>query len=452
MTRRPFEDLHPDAGVRPRVADATYPQRGERPVGIAAGLVVEVDRMPLGVHPQALLARQRALHGTIEQPRGERRLRLVAHVLLAAERSPVRDQFDGHLGRVDRQHASDVVTVVPHPLAAGVHVERTLVSLTGRHGQGRLGFEEGMLDALRVERLGDRERARRERFGEVGATRVRADRQHVGVGAPHRQRGIGCERRDRIGVRDVHVVGDLDEFGRRPGVVTGVGDDDRQHVAGVRGATTDGDQYGPVLVDDPDPQLAGQVGGGEHGLDAGCGEGRGRIDGHDVGAGVIGEVQRGVQHSGDPDVVDVVPLAHRQWCRFVLRAGTSDRGGEGRLERLAVGNRFDRVEDLHVPGATAQMGTEVRGHARLRQRRALLVDLGLGPHHDAGDAESALETTAGGERVGEALTLRFVDTLERDDRLALGLGDVVLTRHDRLAVDHHRATAALARRRATILR
>ena len=53
---------------------------------------------------------------------------------------------------------------------------------------------------------------------------------------------------------------------------------------------------------------------------------------------------------------------------------------------------------------------------------ALLVDLRLGPHHDAGDAEPALQAAAGGEGVGEALPLVGVDALERDDRLA---GDLV---------------------------
>ena len=88
----------------------------------------------------------------------------------------------------------------------------------------------------------------------------------------------------------------------------------------------------------------------------------------------------------------------------------------------------------------------------LGERVALLVDLRLGPHHDAGDAEPALQTAARGEGVGEALPLGLVDTFERDDRLAVGLGDVVLARHGRLAVDQHRAAAALTRRRAAVLR
>ncbi len=65
----------------------------------------------------------------------------------------------------------------------------------------------------------------------------------------------------------------------------------------------------------PDPQLAGDVGGGEDRLDAGGGERRGGVDGDDVGAGVVGEVQRGVQHAGHADVVDVAAVAERQLRR-----------------------------------------------------------------------------------------------------------------------------------------
>ena len=82
---------------------------------------------------------------------------------------------------------------------------------------------------------------------------------------------------------------------------------------------------------------------------------------------------------------------------------------------------------------------------------ALLVDLGLGPHDDAGDAEAALQPAAGGEGVGVALALVVVDALERDDRAAGHLGQRLLARHDGLAVDQHRAAPALARRRAAVL-
>ncbi len=186
--------------------------------------------------------------------------------------------------------------------------------------------------------------------------------------------------------------------------------------------------------------------------DAGRGERGGRVDGDDVGAGVLGEVQRGVQHPGHADVVDVVAVAEGERRSLVFRTRSTDRGRELRLERAAMGHCVDRVEDLHVAGAPAEMCPEVGLHGCLGERVALLVDLGLGPHDDARDAEPALQAAARRERVGEALPFGLVDALECGDRLAVDLGDVVLARHGGLAVDQHGAASALARWRAPVLR
>ena len=163
----PLEHLHPDRGVGAGVADGAHPDRGEHAVGVAAGPVLETDRVALGVHAEALLARQRALHRAVEQPGGERGLRLVAHVLLAAERPAVGHQLDDDPVGGDVEHAADVVAVVPHALAAGVDVQRALVAGARRHGERRLRLEEGVLDALGLEHLvdgvGARRRARRRR-------------------------------------------------------------------------------------------------------------------------------------------------------------------------------------------------------------------------------------------------------------------------------------------------
>ena len=66
------------------------------------------------------------------------------------------------------------------------------------------------------------------------------------------------------------------------------------------------------------------------------------------------------------------------------------------------------------------------GHVVAGEVGALLVDLGLGPHDDAGDAEAALQAAAGGEGVGVAVALVPRQALERDDRLAGHLGQRLL--------------------------
>ena len=45
---------------------------------------------------------------------------------------------------------------------------------------------------------------------------------------------------------------------------------------------------------------------------------------------------------------------------------------------------------------------------------ALLVDLGLGAHHNAGDTETALQPTARGERIGESIALFSINAFKRD--------------------------------------
>ena len=446
----PLQHLHPDRRVGAGVPDGPHPDRLQHAVGVAPGPVLETHRVPLGVHPEALLTRQRALHRAVEQPRRQRCLGLVAHVLLAPEGAAVGDELDDDLVGPDPEHPTDVVAVVPHALATGVDVHRLLVAVPGRDGQRRFRLQEGVLDALGLEHLVDGVGTGRQQAVDVAAG-VHAARQDVVVGAPHGQLGAGLDRRQGIGHRCEHVVADLDQLRRRPRLLARLGDDDGQHVAGVRRATADGDHDRPVLVDDPDAQLARDVRRREDPDDTGGG-GRGRrVDRRDVGAGVRGEVQRGVEHAGHADVVDVPAVAERQLGRLVLGARRTDRTAQRGLERLALGHGLDGVEDLDVAGAPTQVGAEVRGHRPAVEVGALLVDLRLGPHDDAGDAEPALQPTAGGERIGEALPLVGVDALERHDLLAGDLLQPEVAADDGLAVDHHRAAAALARRRAAVL-
>ncbi len=78
----------------------------------------------LGWISSALLTRQRALHRALEQPRRERGLGLVRHVLLAAERAH-RSTTSSTVTRpaVDAEHRGDLVAVVPDALAARLHVQ-----------------------------------------------------------------------------------------------------------------------------------------------------------------------------------------------------------------------------------------------------------------------------------------------------------------------------------------
>ena len=95
----------------------------------------------------------------------------------------------------------------------------------------------------------------------------------------------------------------------------------------------------------------------------------------------------------------------------------------------------------------------MRRHRRAVEVGALLVDLRLGPHHDAGDAEPALQPAARGEgarrsaRRSSASTPSSVTT-----SLPATLSSGEVAADDGLAVDEHGAAAALPRRRAAVLR
>ncbi len=151
--------------------------------------------------------------------------------------------------------------------------------------------------------------------------RVLGRRQHVGVGAPHRDLRV-VDRGHRVGDRRA-----ARRSRRRRAAAAAracwrvVGHDDGEHVAGVRGAPAHGDQHRPVLVDEPDAQLAGDVGGGEHGDDA-----RRASRGADVSMrDDVGRGRASVRWSaacsmpGTREVVDVVAVAERQLARLVLQ-------------------------------------------------------------------------------------------------------------------------------------
>ncbi len=276
-------------------------------------------------------------------------------------------------------------------------------------------------------------------------------RQHVAVGAPHGDL-VGRHRHVGVGQRRERLVGHFDQGGRVPGGLARLGHHDGQHVARVRGAPALGDEHRPVLVDDAHAQVAGDIGGREDGDGPGRSQGPGRVDADDVGPGVVGEAQGGVQQAGRAQVVDVAPVAQGQRLRLVLGPPAAYPASGGKDDLAARGDRLDGVEDLDVPGAAAKMGAEMAGHVLPGQGRAFAVDLRLGPHDDTGDAETALEPARGGEGLGVAPALGFVEALERGHGAALDLSQRGLARHLRLAVEQDRATPALAARRAAVLR
>ena len=184
MTGGPLEHLHADRGVRPRVTDHPHPERGQVARFVAARRVLHADRVPLGVHEERLLTTEGRAHRTVEQPGGERRLPLIRHVLLAAERAAVAHQFGHHARPVDIEDPRDVIAVIPDALTTREHHEPTEVDrvttgaatgqrqrFAGRHRnrERRLRLKERVVDALSLERLRHHVSRRRERLVNIPA-------------------------------------------------------------------------------------------------------------------------------------------------------------------------------------------------------------------------------------------------------------------------------------------
>ena len=110
---------------------------------------------------------------------------------------------------------------------------------------------------------------------------------------------------------------DLDEVAGVLGDVAGLGDDERDRLAGEAHVAVGEQPERPAAVAalEVDPRLddvAVEVGAGEHGDDAGQLAGRADVERRDRAAGDVAADERDVQQPGHDDVVDVAAVAGQQ--------------------------------------------------------------------------------------------------------------------------------------------
>ena len=103
-----LEHFRADRSVRALVADDAGLHGGDAAFGIAADLVLELDRVPLRMDVEAFGPRERELDRPAGEPGHERRLGLDRHVLFAAERAAVADELGLHAVAVDAEHATRI--------------------------------------------------------------------------------------------------------------------------------------------------------------------------------------------------------------------------------------------------------------------------------------------------------------------------------------------------------
>ena len=410
----PLQHFVANRGVGPGIAGDPGPDRGEAPALVAAHGVGHPQRVALHVHADGLLARQRELHRGAGHPGEDGGVAVDPEIFLRAERAPVADQRDADAPLGLAEQARDLPPVVPDPLAPGVDAH----ALFGVMGERRLRLEEGVLDELRLERL-------RDDVGRAGERLIRGAALDLPrleqVALLMHSRRIGTKRGLGIGDRLQHLVLDGDRRRRQAGRPAGGRGYGREHVADIARGLPLRDEGRPVIVDAADGAVTRDVLGQDDANDARHGPRTGEVDPLHDGTGMIGKAQRAVQHARQGHVIDERLHPQRQLRAFVARRPRPQSAGPLQpgchLPGEEPSSEFDRVDDLHVPRAPAEMRPEhlrdlvARGPGGLREEGAGLDD-------DARRAEPALGGTGRSEGQGERLPLTLGETFERHDRRA----------------------------------
>ena len=136
--------------------------------------------------------------GDCSEPGRERGLRLVRHVLLAAERAAVRHELDGDAPGVDRR--APTRSGRGRPTRPGHPTTRAGRRCRRAARPGRRAVDSGSRNACSMRWVWNTSCTTCALAAERGidvAARVRRPREHVAVEAPHRVVAPGCDRGDR---------------------------------------------------------------------------------------------------------------------------------------------------------------------------------------------------------------------------------------------------------------
>ena len=346
--------------------------------------------------------------------------------------------------------------------------------LRGLAGVGALkddiALGEGLVQVTKVARAAAYQVAR-----DVAA--LREHKCHVALGVDH---DVVIERLGKVEQRLEHLVVDLNELERLVGGLLGLGGDDRHLLVLVAHQVLEdqavvGARLRVALAGDGKATL-GHVLVGVDAHDARHLQGARRIDGADLGAGIGAALELDNQGAGGHQVARVDGTALEQGLRVLLRLLVSDllvgdavRAGvvDRQLGQLKAHLHAGLVKEADngaqlalVAAATAEVAGELAREllARGDEARVLLGGAGKRQHvHDkAGGAKTALLGAFGSHRAGKRLGLSL-ETLERGDGMALDARGGNRAAQHRVAVEPHRAQAAVgglagaAHRRATLL-
>ena len=277
-----------------------------------------------------------------------------------------------------------------------------------------------------------------------------------------------------------HLVVDLDELKRLVGGLLGLGGDDRHLLVLVTDKVLEnqavvGTRLRIALAGDGKAAL-GHVLVSVDAHDAGHLQGARRIDGADLGAGIRAALELNDERAGGHQVACVDGTALEQRLRVLLgllvgdllirdavAAGVVDRQLghlKAHLHAGLVEEADDGAQLALVAAATAKVAGQLARQFLTRGDEARVLLGGAGErqhvHDEAGGAKTALLGAFGSHRTGERLGLGL-EALERGDGMALNTGGGNRAAQHRVAVEPHRAQAAVggfagaAHRRAALL-
>ena len=306
---------------------------------------------------------------------------------------------------------------------------------------------------------------------------LREHKGHVALGVNH---DVVIERLGKVEQRLEHLVVDLDELERLVGGLLGLGGDNRHLLVLVTDEVLEdqavvGTRLRIALTGNGKAAL-GHVLVGVDAHHAGHLQGTRRVDGADLGAGIRAALELNDERAGGHHIARVDGTALEQGPRVLLgllvgdllvgdavAAGVVDRQLghlKAHLYARLVKEAHDGAQLALVAAATAEIAGKLAREllARGNEARVLLGGAGKRQHvHDeAGGAKTALLSAFGGHGAGKRLGLGL-ETLERGDGAALNARGGNRAAQHRVAVEPHRAKAAVgglagaAHRRATLL-
>ena len=312
------------------------------------------------------------------------------------------------------------------------------------------------------------------------ASNVAALREHKGHVALRVDYDVVIECLGKVEQRLKYLVVDLDELKRLVGGLLGLGGDDRHFLVLVTHEVLEdqavvGTRLRIALAGDGKAAL-GHVLVGVNTHDAGHLQGARRFDRADLGASIRAALEFDDERAGGHHIARVDGTALEQGLRILLgllvgdllvgdavAAGVVDRQ-LGQLKAHLYAGLVEETNDgaqlALVAAATAEVAGELARELLARGDKAWVLFGGAGErqhvHDEAGGAKTALLGTFGSHCAGQCLGLGL-EALERGDGAALNAGGGNRAAQHRVAVEPHRAQAAVggfagtAHRRAALL-